>query len=78
MWGDYKRNPEEYGLKEKVKKVHDDFMDCLRYIYNAGPRFYDVMGQDKDEEIIYKGEYAKYPTKQVTSPGGYYDLVERQ
>jgi len=78
MWSNYKRNPEEHGPKEKVKKVNDDFMDCLRYIYNAGPRFYDVMGKDEaDSEVVYSGTYAKYATKQTDSGRGYYDLVER-
>lgn len=81
MWGDFKRNPEEHGPKEKVKKVHDDFMDCLRYIYNAGPRYYDVMGREEETEVVYAGTFAKYPTKQQSSSGsakGYYDLVEKE
>lgn len=73
LWDEYRRNKEEFEPKERVKKRNDHFMDCLRYIYNYGPRF--MVSEDVEEEIRYTGEYAKYPTKQPSS-GSYHSLVE--
>lgn len=74
LWDDYKRNKEEYGLKETVKKKNDDFMDALRYIFNHGPRY--VAPEDTEtEEIRYEGTYAKYPVKSAPA-GSYHSLVE--
>lgn len=73
IWDNYRRNKEEYGLKEQVKKKNDHFMDCLRYIYNWGPRY--IIQEQEEEDIKYEGEYAKYPTKQVAA-GSYHALIE--
>lgn len=75
IWGERKTNQEMFDKRETPMKKNDHFMDCLRYIYNAGPRFVD---RDADDggEIVYKGEYTKYPTKQTTGGSGYYNLVE--
>jgi len=87
MWDDYTMRPEEhetrygdggvYGGKQKVKKKNDHFVDCLRYILNANPRYFR---DDNDlEEVRYAGEYTKYPTRGATSRVGsskYFDLVE--
>ncbi len=76
IWEDHKRNKEEYALKEKPKKKDDHLMDCLRYIYNYGPRY---IQQEEDEfETKYEGKYTKYPVAQQQSGGktGYHDLVE--
>jgi phage terminase large subunit-like protein len=80
MWADRKHNPDENPLLERVNKRDDDFMDCLRYIYNSGPRYYDVSGNDDEEEVVYTGTYVKYPTKQTISvkESAYHTLVERQ
>lgn len=72
IWDNYRRNKEEYGLKEQVKKKNDHFMDALRYIYNWGPRY---IVQEQEEEVRYGGEYAKYPIQQPVA-GSYYALVE--
>jgi len=72
IWEDYRRNKEEYGLKEQVRKKDDDFMDCLRYIYNFDPRYFPPDAEE--EEIEYEGTYTKYPTKKATR--GYHSLVE--
>lgn len=87
-WDDYKRNPEAHGVKEKVRKRDDDFLDCLRYIFNAGPRFYNVVENEDEGEVTYAGTYTKYPTKRaVDQPRhivagktgvSYKDLIERQ
>jgi hypothetical protein len=59
-------------------KKNDHFMDCLKYLYNFGPTYIPPESNDEGE-IIWSGEYVKYPTKQTkVSPKGYYDLVEQQ
>ena len=73
IWDDYRRNKEEYGLKETPKKKNDHFMDCLRYIYNYQPRYIPL--EVEEEEIEYKGTYTKYPS-QRPSRGTYRSLVE--
>ena len=74
VWAEHRRNKSEYAEKDYVKKKDDDFMDCLRYIYNAGPKF---LRQEEEEEIQYAGQYTKYPTKQTTSPSSYRNLIDR-
>lgn len=78
QWDNYRRT-DEYDLKEQVKKKHDHFMDCLRYIYNFGPRYVPRDQWDDDEEVVYEGEYTKYPTRmtrKVEGSSSYYNLVE--
>lgn len=38
VWDEY-RMPEKSGIKEKPRKIYDDFLDPLRYIVNRNPRF---------------------------------------
>lgn len=38
VWDDH-RVPEKAGVKEKPRKIYDDFLDPLRYIINRDPRF---------------------------------------
>ena len=75
IWGERKHSA---GMTEKnqPKKANDHFMDCLRYIYNAGPRY---IAPDEDEEVVYEGEYTKYPTTRLraTESTSYQSLVER-
>lgn len=75
IWDDYKRNKDEYGLKETVKKKNDDFMDALRYIYNFGPRHFQPEDEQEEVEMTFKGEYTKYPARS-TPRTGYHSLVE--
>jgi hypothetical protein len=77
IWDDHRRNKEEYGLKEVAKKKHDHFMDCLRYIFNFGPRYIPPEEEEDDTEIVYKGKYTKYPTK-PSGGSAYYKLVEQR
>jgi len=72
IWDEHRRNKEEYALKETAKKKNDDFMDCLRYIYNFDPRYIPLEEEEDDTE--YTGTYTKYPTRQTTR--GYHSLVE--
>lgn len=76
MWDEYHRSPEEKDPKEKPLKKSDHFMDCLRYIFNAGPRFYQVESNEP-EEIEFRGEYTKYPVR-VEPKGSYRSLVEER
>lgn len=75
IWGDHKRSPEEKDPLEKPLKKNDHFMDCLRYIFNSGPRFYTQDEDNEAEEVQYVGEYTKYAKKPV-SKGSYRSLVE--
>lgn len=76
IWAERKH---EFGLTEKntVKKANDHFMDCLKYIYNADPRY---MADEVEEEVVYEGEYVKYPTKRTRSveSNAYKNLVEEK
>lgn len=76
IWGERRR---DVGLTERntAKKANDHFMDCLRYIYNYNPRYLPPV-DESDGEIVYKGEYAKYPTKQLSTSGkgAYGDLID--
>lgn len=77
IWGDRKRNTDEFSPKEMPQKKNDHFMDCLRYIYNADPRFVDNERDEAEDEVKYSGEYTKYPTKQMVGrSSGYRNLVE--
>lgn len=75
IWDDYRRNKDEHGLKEAVKKKNDDMMDCLRYIFNHDPRYIQAEEEGASDVQQYGGTYAKYPIK-PTRTGGYFDLVE--
>ena len=48
-------------------------MDCLRYIYNYGPRY--VVPETEEAEVTYSGTYAKHPV-QKERVGSYYQLTE--
>ena len=73
IWEEYRRNKEEYNAKETPKKKNDHFMDCLRYIYNYGPR-YIPQETEEDTEVSYSGKYTKTPTRKITT--GYHSLIE--
>jgi phage terminase large subunit-like protein len=73
IWEEIRRNKEEFDPKEKPKKKNDHFMDCLRYIYNFGPRYIPL--EEEEDDIEYTGTYTKYPTKKP-SRGSYRSLVE--
>jgi len=73
IWDEYRRNKEEYNSKEVAKKKNDHFMDCLRYIYNYGPKY--IIKEEDDTEISYQGTYTKYPVQKERA-GSYYNLVE--
>lgn len=73
IWDDHRRNKEEYDPREKVKKKNDHFMDCLRYIYNFGPRYIPL--EEEEDQIEYTGTYTKYPTNKP-SRGSYKSLIE--
>jgi phage terminase large subunit-like protein len=75
IWDEHRRNKEEYAPKETARKKDDDFMDCLRYIYNFGPRY--IEPEQDDGEIVYEGEYTKHATEvRVPSRGAYHNLIE--
>jgi phage terminase large subunit-like protein len=77
IWSDRRMHKEYYGEKNSVLKKNDHFMDCLRYIYNAGPRF--VKLDEEEMELVYEGEYTKHPTNKlraVNAKQSYRDLVE--
>lgn len=38
VWDDH-RVPEKSGVKEKPRKIYDDFLDPIRYIINRSPKF---------------------------------------
>ena len=70
--------PEDHDPKQKVKKKDDHFLDCLRYILNANPRFWR-MEDEGDGEVQFVGEYTKYPTStplRTVKASAYYDLVD--
>jgi phage terminase large subunit-like protein len=75
IWDEYKRNKEDYHAKETPKKKDDHLMDCLRYIYNFGPRH--IVREEEEGEIVYEGEYTKHATEvRVPSRGAYHNLIE--
>ena len=74
IWGERKTN-QGMTPKNDPKKANDHFMDSLRYIYNADPRI--IKHEEEEEEVVYEGQYTKYPTTKVAgSAGGYRNLVE--
>ena len=73
FWDDFRRNKEEYDPKEKPKAKNNHFMDCMKYIYNFGPRY--VQEEQEEQEVEYGGTYTKYPIK-TPDRGSYHDLVE--
>jgi phage terminase large subunit-like protein len=73
IWDEYRRNKEEFSAKEQAKKKNDHFMDCLRYIYNYGPRY--VVPETEEQELTYTGTYTKHPVMKERT-GSYYQLVE--
>ena len=74
IWEEYRRNPSDFDKKDKVKKKDDHFMDCLRYIYNFGPRYFPPE-EAEEPELKYSGTYAKYPKKEIPT-GSYQSLIE--
>jgi hypothetical protein len=73
IWAEYK--DKDYGQKDAVRKKDDDFMDCLRYIYNYGPRF--IEAEQDDEELRFEGTFTKHPVSVSSSKRtGYHDLIE--
>lgn len=76
IWGERKRKDTGMSEKNQAKKANDHFMDCLRYIYNADPKY---IGDEYEEEIVYEGEYVKYPTTKTVMAStkmNYHSLVE--
>ena len=73
IWDEYRRNKEEFSAKEVAKKKNDHFMDCLRYIYNYGPRY--VVPETESEEVTYTGTYTKHPVQKERA-GSYFKLIE--
>jgi len=73
IWDEYKRNKEEFSAKETAKKKNDHFMDCLRYLYNYGLKYYKI--EEDEDEIGYEGTYTKHPVAKERT-GSYYNLVE--
>jgi hypothetical protein len=74
VWDEFRRQIDDHDRKETVKKKNDHFMDCLRYIYNFGPKYFPPE-EGETEEILYTGTYTKYPTKQAPA-GSYHSLTE--
>lgn len=64
-----------YDLKESPRKKDDHTMDCIRYIYNAGPRYISPESQD-EPEVEYEGTYTKYPTNRLIDDSKYHELTE--
>jgi len=77
LWDEHRRNKEEQGIKDQVKKKDDHFMDCLRYIYNFEPRFMSN-AEEEEEEITYSGTYTKYPESTTRKSGSYHNLTEQR
>ena len=80
IWDEYQMRPEDHDAKQKVKKKDDHFVDCLRYILNANPRYWRP-DEDDDVEVQYVGEYTKHPTNTINRRSGsskYYDLIEEK
>jgi len=78
IWDDYTMRPEDHDAKQKVKKKNDHFIDCLRYILNANPRYF--RSEDDMEELVYEGTYTKHATTKRISRGNsaYYDQIEER
>lgn len=76
MWDEFRRNPEEHGVKEQVKKKDDHHMDCLRYIFNFGAHYVD-QNASQYKEVQYAGQFERYPLKHAEDESKYYTHVER-
>jgi phage terminase large subunit-like protein len=78
MWDEYTMRPEDHDPKQRVKKKNDHFIDCLRYILNANPRYFRA--DEEDYEPTFAGTYTKYPTREgeKRSSSSYYSLIERK
>jgi phage terminase large subunit-like protein len=76
MWDDYTMRPEDHDAKQRAKKKNDHFIDCLRYILNSNPRYFQK--DEEDYEPTFAGGYTKYPSKEFEKKGSssYYNLVE--
>jgi len=80
IWDEYARGRDDIDPKQRAKKKNDHFMDCLKYIMNADPHFMNNE-DDNEPELVYKGEYSKFPTEQYKSGGqskSYHDLVQER
>lgn len=75
IYSERKHNQEQFDLRETARKKDDHMMDCLRYIYNAGPVY--VAQDEEEEELQYAGEFAKYPVKGAPK-GSYHNLTEEK
>jgi hypothetical protein len=75
LWDEHRRNKEEQGAKDQVKKKDDHFMDCLRYIYNFDPRYFVDEPEEDVDDGDYTGTYTKY-RKAEPKKGSYHSLVE--
>lgn len=78
IWEERKHGSEYYEKKNKVHKMNDHFMDCLRYIYNFGPTY--VEPERDDDEVAWEGTYTKHPVPKSSDSGSkaYHELVERK
>jgi len=75
IWAERKNNRDEMDPKQQPRKACDHFMDCLRYIYNADPRYVQDEEDDEDE-IVYEGQYTKHPTRKRSGTSSYHNLVD--
>jgi hypothetical protein len=77
MWDDYTMRPEDHDAKQKVKKKNDHFIDCLRYILNANPRYFRM--DEEDLEPTFSGTYTKHQTRDMDKRGSsaYYKLIAK-
>jgi len=75
IYSERKHNTDQFDERNTARKKDDHFMDCLRYIYNAGPTY--VQPEEDESEVSYAGDYAKYPVKSP-SKGSYHSLVEER
>lgn len=77
VWDEYRRNKDEMAQKDSPKAKNNHFMDCLKYIYNADPRFVDKEAK-VDVEESYTGTYTRQPAGGAgrDSGSGYRDLVD--
>lgn len=73
IWGERKNN-EGMTEKNQPKKANDHFMDCLRYIYNADPRY--IQPDNEEDEVQWVGTYTKRPSQTEGHSGSYRNLVE--
>lgn len=76
MWDEFTMRPEDHDPKQKPKKKNDHFIDCLRYILNANPRYWRDEEEDDDDGPSFGGGFVKHQRK--SSNKGYYALVEEK